>query len=327
MKTNWWLKSGVANWMSLLGLAGVSLIVPTAQAARMAIPGTVNYVEGQVSLNGSDVGARQSGDLAVESGQILSTGQGKAEVLLSPGAYLRVGSNSEIQMLGTGLTDPRVEVVAGEAMLEVDAKPKMAGLDVMVRGADASILTAGLYKFDAGEGQVAVIDGKLRVTQNGQAKEFGKGKEVALNGGALLKPVGFDRKAEDELYRWSDVRSGYEAEVNAASAQNVYINGGWGMGYGPGWFWNPYFDTFAWLPGDGFFMSPFGYPFFSPGYAIYVPRYYGGGTFLPRPRGVLAGRPVGAPGFRSGIPSARVAGGGFAGRGFAGGGFHGGGRR
>lgn len=320
MKIQSWFR-----WAGGLGLAGALSIIP-AQAARMATPGTLNYVEGQVTLSGNPVNPEQGGQIGLSNGQTLSTAQGKAEILLSPGAYLRVGSNSEVQMLNTGLADPRVQVVAGEAMLEVDAKPKMAALDVMERGADASILKEGLYKFDAGEGIVGVIDGKLSVTANGQTKEFGKGKEIALNNSAELKTVSFDRKAEDDLYRWSDVRASYQAEVNAASAQTVYVNGGWGMGYGPGWFWNPYFASYAWLPGDGFFMSPFGYPFFSPGYAVYVPRYYGGRSFVPVARGVaaphaFAGRAAGvpSPGFRAAAPVAH-----FSGGGFAGGGAHGG---
>jgi hypothetical protein len=314
MKTQKWLK-----FAGGIGLAAAAVFVaPAANAARMAVPGTVNYVEGQVSLNGNPIGTHQSGDTAMEAGQTLSTGQGKAEILLSPGAYLRVGSNSEVQMINPGLADPRVEILAGEAMLEVDAKPKMASLNVIERGADASVLKEGLYKFDSGEGTIGVIDGKLSVMQNGQSKEFGKGKEIALNR-ADLKPESFDRKAEDELYRWSDVRASYEA-----SAHTVYVNGGWGMGYGPGWFWNPYFSTYAWLPGDGYFMSPFGYPFFSPSYVVYAPRFYGGGyyrggyyrgggrTFVPASRGVVTGRvgAIASPGFRAAAPAAHFSGGG-----------------
>jgi hypothetical protein len=322
MKTQKWLR-----WAGGLGLAGASIIVPAAQAARMATPGTVNYVEGEVSLNGNPLGTHQSGDVTMQAQQELSTGQGKAEILLSPGAYLRVGSNSDIRMINPGLADPRVEVVKGEAMLEVDSKPKMAAMNVMERGADASVLKEGLYKFDADEGKVEVIEGKLAVTDNGQSKEFGKGKEVTLNGGAL-QTASFDRKAEDELYRWSDVRASYEAEANAASARTVYVGGGYGMGYGPGWFWNPYFSTYAWLPGDGYFMSPFGYPFFSPSYIVYAPRFYGGGRFVPGTRaGVISPRafsgPTGVvrtPAFRSSASEAHFSGGG-------GGGFHGGGGR
>jgi hypothetical protein len=110
------------------------------------------------------------------------------------------------------------------------------------------------------------------------------------------------------------VRSAYLAEANAFSAQSIY------NGYAPypaygayadaGWYWDPYFDMWSWLPWDGFFYSPFGYPFFSPRYGMYAGRFgYGRGY-----AGLSA---------RSGVSLA--ARGGFAGGGFHGGGFGGGG--
>ena len=281
-------------------VAALALSIPAAHAARMAVPGTINYAEGEVTLDGAPVGTHQSGDLAMSADQVLSTTHGKAEVLLSPGAYLRMGDNSSVRMVAPGLSDPRVEVLKGEAMLEVDYKPKQAGLDVMTHGADAQILKEGIYRFDADRGIAAVIDGKEAVALNGKSKEIGKGKELMLNG-EPLKSVSFDRKTEDDLYRWSDVRSSYLAEVNAASARTVYVNGGWGMGYGPGWFWNPWFSSYAWLPGDGYFVSPFGYPFYSPGFAFYGGRrFYGYGgarAFAPHASGFAAAPRVGG-GFR-----------------------------
>jgi hypothetical protein len=306
------------------------LFVPGAQAAQTAVPGTVNYVQGEVSLDGNPLTTQQIGNTQIAPNQFLSTGQGKAEVLLSPGVFLRLGDNSQVHMVSSDLVDPRVDIVRGEAMIEVDYLPKQAGLDVTERGADASLLKDGLYKFNADEGQIEVIDGKAKVTDNGDSKEIGKGKEIVLSG-APLKAVKFDRKAEDDLYQWSNVRAQYLAEANQSTARNIYVaGGGW---WGPGWYWNPYFAMYSWLPGDGFFWSPFGYPFFSPAYVIYAPavtRFYGGahpvirGGGFHAGRGVLPARPAGAAGFRS-----FGAGGHFAAAprmGF-GGGFHGGGFR
>ena len=325
MKTKWWLSLALAA-------------IPAAWGApRTATPGTVNYVEGQVSLDGRQLTTATDGSAALAANQMLTVANGKAEVLLSPGSFLRIGSNSEVRMIAPELSDPRVEVVRGEAMLEVDYKPKMARLDVMERGANAEMLKEGLYKFDADEARIEVIDGKASVTDNGQTKEIGKGKELVIGGGAL-KPVSFDRKAEDDLYRWSDVRASYIAQANEASARTIYVNGGYGWGWGPGWFWNPYYSTFAWLPGDGFFWSPFGYPFFSPGYVVYAPyvrgRFYPGTTrsvpgttrsVVPAGRGAVGVGRIGAGrvgGFVS--PGVRSFGGGAH---FAAGGAHFGGAR
>ncbi len=308
MKKQWFLKS-----VAVLGLIGASCSILSAQQpVRTAAPGTLNYFEGQVSIDGNAVNRNQAGYAQVQPNETLSTGVGKAEVLLSPGVFVRVGNNSGIRLVSADLAAPQVEVVGGEAMVEVDLKLKDARIDVLERGADASIQKEGLYRFDAEGTRIAVIDGKLAVTENGKSRELGRGKEVNLTA-PKLEAVSFDPKVEDDLYRWSSVRAGYLAEANAATAHT--INAGYGAGYGEygpftgtGWYWNPYFGFYSWLPGDGFFYSPFGYPFFSPRYALFAPRFGYGyrGRYLAR--GGFAGRGVA-----------------MAPRGFGGGGFHGGG--
>jgi hypothetical protein len=90
-----------------------------AQAAT-ARPGTVNYIEGQVTLDGQSVGAKDMGLTEVQPGQMLATGQGKVEMLLTPGVFLRLADQSAVRMVSPSLIDTRVEIVRGEAMLEAD---------------------------------------------------------------------------------------------------------------------------------------------------------------------------------------------------------------
>jgi hypothetical protein len=291
-------------------------------------------VEGQVSINGNPLSSKQDGNAQVQPNQSLMTANGKAEMLLSPGVFVRQGNNSEVRLVSPGLVDPTIEVVRGEAMVEVDQKLKDNRIDVREHGAVASIVKNGLYRFDSDNGRMEVIDGQVRVTENGQSKELGRGKEVMLNG-QPLKTVSFDRKAEDDLYQWSSVRSQYLAEANVATAQNIYM--GYGSYWGTGWYWSPYYASWSWLPGDGFFYSPFGYPFFSPAYIVYAPRFgrFGyrttGGAFAARSFAARSGVNM-APrfsggGFRGGGGGGFRGGGGGGFRGGGGGGFHGGGGR
>jgi hypothetical protein len=131
-----------------------------------------------------------------------------------------------------------------------------------------------------------------------------------------LKTQSFDVKAgetTDSLYAWSRLRSEYVAEANMSLAQTVVVaRPGWW--YGTGWYWNPYFSSWAFMPGAGYLYSPFGWGFYSPAYwgAYYAPFYRGFGyPILPgripaiAPGSALALRaPVGramvaAPAFRS----------------------------
>ena len=83
-----------------------------------------------------------------------------------------------------------------------------------------------------------------------------------------LKSHGFKKdevRQDNDLYRWSSLRSEYLSEANVDSAQLYYENGAWGPGwFGPGWYWDPWFAGFTFLAGDGFFYNPFGWGFYSP---------------------------------------------------------------
>ncbi len=41
-------------------------------------------------------------------------------------------------------------------------------------------------------------------------------------------------------------------------------------------YWDPWFDSFTFLPGDGIFYNPFGWGFYSPACAFAAPYFYGG---------------------------------------------------
>lgn len=312
----------VRRFVILLTMAAGAITAQTAP--RTALPGTVNYIEGSVSIDGGAVNASQNGQVTLQRNQTLTTAQGKAEVLMSPGVFLRIGDNGEVRMISPELVNPQVEVVRGSAMLEVDSKVKDASITVLERGASASVLKAGLYRFDGDAGRIAVVDGDLNVTESGHTKKIGKGKEIVLDSDPRLKSVSFDSKAKDSLYVWSEVRSESLAEANASTAQ--YIYSGYGPYAGNGWYWNPGFSMYSWLPGDGFFYSPFGYPFYSIGYVPFYRAYYYGGYRGPY-RGGQPVRTGFVPRVNSGASAPAVHGFTAAPRMSGGGGFRGGGGR
>jgi hypothetical protein len=294
--------SGMFVLASSLGMAQSQQ--PASAQPMSAQPGTVNYSEGRVTIDGQPVITRSQNSSLVEPGQVLRTAQGKAEMLLVPGVFLRLGDNAAVKMVSPSITDTRVELMQGEAMVEADQVLEGNHLVVAENGVDTAILKNGLYRFTTDPAQVAVYDGKAQVFIDDRTVEVGKGRQLNLTPAAALKPQSFDRKLGDQLYEWSGVRSQYVAEANQSSVQ--YIVGGgypWGW-YGLGWYWNPWFDSWAFIPGSGYFGGPFGYGFYSPAYW----RTYGGG-YYGRPGVIASGRAM-APAVRMG--------------GFGGGGFHGG---
>lgn len=321
-------------YKTLLGAVAAFVVAALpAAAASSAVPGTLNYVEGQVAVAGQTVTSHSVGSVQVEPNQVLETGQGRGEVLLTPGVFLRVGDNSAVRLVSPDLANTRVEVLRGQAIVEVAELFKDNNLWVMMAGSSTRLDKQGLYAFNVDKQLVEVFDGKATVEQNDRHKELGKGNELALNGN--WKVQHFDTKAEaaqNPLYAWSNLRSEYEAQASMQSARNIFV-AGWPYWYGPGWYWNPYWDMYGFIPGDGIWYSPFGWPFYSPWVVgFYGPAlgygYYGHG-FIPRGymgHGHVAGNAIAAGGRFAG--AGRM--GGFAGGGFAGGihgGFGGGGRR
>ena len=97
-------------------LAAVSTLVWADTPAR---PGTVNYVEGQAAMGGQSLDAKSVGAELTE-GQSVTTLNGKAEILLTPGVFLRLGPNSSAKLVAAGLADTQVQIDQGHAMIEVD---------------------------------------------------------------------------------------------------------------------------------------------------------------------------------------------------------------
>jgi len=316
----------------LLSLA--TLFAPAfGQSANQARPGTLNYVEGQASIDGRQVTRRSVGTAELLPGQFLATADGKAEILLTPGVFLRLDNNSTVKMVSPDLTHTEVLLTQGRASVEADQLYSQNRILIDQKGGQTLLLKNGLYEFNADKNTVRTFDGKAAVypgdnlESNVKPIDVKGGRQLALTGDGM-KPKGFDKaRSEDDLYRWSSLRSAYLGEGNIdLAAQYAGYGPGFG-GFDPGWYWDAGLYSYDWLPGGGPFWSPFGFGFYSPYYL------YGGGFVYGRGfygRGYGYGGGYGFSGVRGAAVSGRaVAGGGFGGGGFhgggGGGGFHGGG--
>jgi hypothetical protein len=283
----------------LLSLATLCAPAVRAQSANLAVPGTINYVEGLASIEDRPINQRSVGSVQLRPGQVLRTTYGRVELLLTPGVFLRLDENSAVRMVSPNLLNTQVELDRGRANIEVDEIHLGNNLQVEHAGFTTRLLKNGLYAFDADKNTVQVFKGEAELLRSSNIQKplkLKSGHEVTLATGDSLKTVGFDRnQAQDALYRWSSLRSEYLAEANLNLASTY---AGYG-GLSPGWYWNAGFWGYTWLPANSYFWSPFGWGFYSPRYV----SYYGGPAFF-------GGRGYGAA---------------FAGGGFhaVGGGFHG----
>lgn len=327
--------SAIPMWAANVPAQPPNYQQPAAQQPpQVPQPGTVNYVEGQATLAGQPLSKNSVGSAGLSPGQALATQNGRVELLLTPGVVLRLDDNSMMMMNSGGIENTEATLQSGRAMVEADEVLPANFIAIHEGPASIRIMTKGLYDFDAAHNTFRVFDGRAEVSLGGKTFTVQGGHQFDLTA-SKLKARGFDKKAdEDAFYRWSSLRSSYLAEANADAARG-FANGYYGYGYGPyagwynpGWFWDPWFGAYTWLPGDGIFWNPFGWGFYSPAFAYAAPFYGYGGihAFGPGYHAPLAAnRGFAGGGYHGGVMTqGGFAGGGFHG-GFAGGGFHGGG--
>ena len=335
------------HWREIIAIAGLGLLgmpafgadLPNAnQPSNLPQPGTLNYVEGSAYVDGSPINNKSVGSIELQAGQELTTGAGKAEILLTPGIFLRVDANSAVKMISPELEQTQVELEHGRLGVEVDQIFKQNMVQIVDNGVTTQLMKTGYYEFGANPAEAMVFDGQAEV-QIGDGKwEKVKGHhELALAEGVREKTADFDsHPTNDNLYNWSELRSHYLAEANNQIAgEYAYV-----PGFNPGWYWDPYMWDYTFL-GPGPFFSPFGWGFYPWGGFYGGLGFYGSGFYGGRfnnhgwyGRGPVGNRYYGHGsygggfrngGFRSGGP---VAGGhASVGGGFHGGGGMGGGRR
>lgn len=181
------------------------------QRTISARAGTVNYQQGAVYVDDQQVHATY-GDtppFQMKNGQRLRIDNGRVELLLGSGVYLRMLGPSSIRMQETQLADTRVLVEDGSALIEVAGMNKDAQLRVICGEGTTEIKRDGSYRFDAPfeamTGRVRIYSGDAAVEREGIAVKGRSGLAVDLAGG--LEVSKFDLKDGDALQAWAARRS------------------------------------------------------------------------------------------------------------------------
>jgi hypothetical protein len=285
---------GVTAW------AAVAISVASAQTVISAKSGLIHYVEGRVYVGDQQIESKFGEFPDLKENAQLRTEEGRAEVLLTPGVFLRVGDHSAIRMVTNRLIDTRVEFLAGSALVEVDELLKDNGVTIVYKDYAVQIEKKGMYRFDSEPPVLHVYDGEAMALYNGKSEEVKPSHLLEMNG--ELKTAHFEKdKSADELYLWSRDRSQYLAMANVSAAQSVNNSGMyWGSS---AWAWNPMFGMYTFIPMSGAFYNPFGWGFYSP-YSVYSylynQPYYGGYYPGSVSGGGGSGAAAGTPGHKPG---------------------------
>jgi hypothetical protein len=260
-----------------------------SQQMISARAGMIHYVEGKVFAGNEQLDGKFGNFPQIKENQVVRTEEGRVEVLLTPGVFLRAGENSSFRMITNRLIDTRLEFLTGSVIVEADDMLKDNSVTIVARDATVHLMKAGVYRFDAEPSGLRVFKGAVDVEANNKKFEVKEGKELGLTGDMAVTK--FDTKDSDALSRWSYRRAEYVAMANISAAKSLRDGGGYGgyvdgiyntsYGYYPCanpraslWAFNPFFGMYTYIPCSGRYYSPYGFMFWSPAtvYRVYAPR-------------------------------------------------------
>ena len=268
-----------------LGCSFVSFL--SGQSVISTRSGLINFSEGLVFVDGQPLAKKFGTFERLKNGSSLVTQAGRAEILLTPGTFLRVGENSSIRMVSDNLSDTQVEVLAGSSMLDSEGAAAGSFVKLIFRDSTIQITKPGRYRVDAEPPQLRVYQGEAQVNRDGSPLKIESSQLLPLDGAPVVKR--FTDGADGLLDVWSDERhsmiagnlassqaitdplldSGPDISADYLAAMGPYagymplaampplVMGGYGYGTGLGY--------------GGLMYNPYGYPLSGYGMYTYLP--------------------------------------------------------
>jgi hypothetical protein len=203
--------------LPVLGLASIASISAFAQSVISTHSGVVYFFEGSVYVGGQQMEQKFGRFPSIGEGGELRTRQGRAEVLLTPGVFLRIGGNSAIRMVSTNLSDTRVELLDGSAILEASEHAANTAVRVIHKKWQVQIPEEGVFQIDSEPPQVLGYQGEAQVTAEG-TEPVAVGRGQTLPFGSVLVPEQTPAAAESEFKSWAMSRSQAISSDNATAA-------------------------------------------------------------------------------------------------------------
>jgi hypothetical protein len=279
--------------------------------------GGVNAVTGQATVHGK--GESEWQQLSVTDDlnagdRVRTAGDGRVEILLNPGSYLRVGGNSEVELSNNSLENLELKLIRGTAIVEATgADGLQLNISISTPHTKLAIVRHGLYRLNVVPGDATeLIVRKGSVILNDSHTKVKGGNKVVFSATtvSVAKMTKDEKNVQEGVDNWSKDRGEALAKANRRingrminSAFSAYNNGYFGFrnrGLGL-WFYNDLAGCYTFLP----FFYGFGSPY---GGSYSQAVYFSGGhvwtgsqvPYYPTTAGVPAGTTNNSPGASGG---------------------------
>src|SRR5579863_9370062 len=180
--------------------AAIALAIPVnAQSVISTHSGLIHFFEGAVYLGDQPLESHLGRFPSVPQGAELRTAEGRAEVLLTPGVFLRMGERTAIRMLANDLADTQVEMQTGSII--VDSGEPNAGTSVTIVYKDwrVHLLQKGVYRIDSEPPLLWVRQGQAEVSSRASGQPLTVEHGMTLPLADVLVPERSSEPSSDAL--------------------------------------------------------------------------------------------------------------------------------
>ena len=190
-----------------------------AQSVVSTHSGVLYFFEGVVFV-GDEKAEQKFGKFPdVEEGRELRTEKGRAEVLLTPGVFLRVGDDSAIRMVSNQLADTRVELLRGSAIVEANPEGTGTKVTLVFKNWQMKVPQKGVYRIDSEPAKLETYKGEVEVSAQGKTDAVTVKEGESLPLAAVLVTEKAAEMGSDGFKDWAMMRSQAVSADNAISAQ------------------------------------------------------------------------------------------------------------
>jgi hypothetical protein len=262
------------NVMSRVGFVTLSLLlmagVVQAQYLVSNKAGLINRVEGRVNLmpSGGAIEALSKAAMGTQmnEGDRLSTESGSyAELLLSPGSYLRLNEKTEIAAVRTMFDNTRFDVLRGSVILEVGQIDKKLPLEVGTPRTIVTISKMGIYRIDVLDKDVSVSVRKGEAYLGTREQLFAN-SAIKVGGNKAYRFIGdgppqstkLNSKVFDAFDQWSYLQAESLVAANYGMLSRTRSRGAMLSG----WVYDPFSNRYTYIPSSWLFVTPYGFGFY-----------------------------------------------------------------
>ena len=275
----------------MVAIASVALALAagfpaSAQSVVSTHSGVIYFFVGSAFLGNERLEQKYGRFPDIGEGRELRTTLGRAEVLLTPGFFLRLDENSSIRMLSTGFADTQVELLGGSAILEVTETVPDTAVKLIYKNWQIRVPQKGVFRIDTEPPRIRAYKGEVEVAADGKTETQTVREGEILPLAAVLVAEPSTALGYDDFKYWAMSRS------QAISADNTIAAGivddpsqidSSGVALG----------GYTYFPSTGMpsldIGNPYGLSFWSPFQStlssLYFPSYLYGPLYLSWPNG------------------------------------------